>query len=256
MARRVPQDAQALARRLRDVGPWIWYDTVAVFQGARDQSTSWFNNFRDFANADQILFFRGNGRSVGLSYSDAPNDRLDFAFTIHGATLDFQAPLTTAKYNQDLTDIDIMPQVWLRELPRMMSFRVKISGVDELYISPGTKIPSGQGPISDNIGGLGFTTNNPGVNGLQTIQNMLTFPEPIEVPANQARIDEPIKSYLATLPGCPGLANWPTCPDPPIIGAPPPTYEMAMVYSMRWTWWGTRHVQLRGARSAAGAIVE
>jgi hypothetical protein len=253
----VPMSEEEMVRRIRAKEFMPWYDTIAVFKGANQLSNSWYDNFAAFATSDAMLWFRGQGRNVGYSYSNQVNDRLDYALDIYGVQVDYEAPLGMAKYDTDVVDTDIMPQKWVRDLPRRMSLRFRIAGTDELFVLPGCKIPSGEGPIGQNLNGLGSAVNDPGTNGLPLYQNMIPFPEPIQLPANQTftvegRVDDPLKSYLATLETCPEWENLPTCQPLNAAGARP-TFLNKKVYTIRITLWGAAHRQLRGARSAAGA---
>ena len=250
------------ARRLRAKEFFPWYDSVAVFAGARALSPNWYNTFAEFATADQCTWFSGNGRNIGRSYSNQATERLDFALDIFGCQVDFEAPLGTAKYDTTVVDTDVMSQKWTRDLPRMLSLTMRIAGTDDLFTLPACKIPSGEGPLGDGLNGLGSTVSNPGVNGLAMWQNMITFPDPIELPANQTfqvigRVDDPLKSYMAQLQACPEFEVLPTCPADGVL--PPgsiatPIYRMPKRYNIRITLWGAAHRQLRGARSAAGAM--
>lgn len=260
MARR--NTDEDFARRIRAKEFFPWYDSVAVFAGANLLSSNWYGNFAAFANSDLITWFQGQGRNVGRSYSNQALERLDFALDIYGMQVDFEAPLGMAKYDTTVVDTDVMPQKWTRDLPRRMSLTARIAGTDDLFTLPACKIPSGEGPLGDSLNGIGSTVNNPGVNGLALYQNMIAFPEPIELPANQTfqiygRVDEPLKSYLAQLQACPEYEVLPTCPaadafPPGTIAAP--TYRLPKVYNIRITLWGAAHRQLRGARSAAGVM--
>lgn len=245
-------DVKRMVQALRAVEYYPWYDSVVVGPGANDLSTSWFNTFQDFANADKILFFRGNGRTVGESYSDNANERLDFALTIYGAQIDFFAPLAQARFVEDPIDLEIMPFKWLHDLPQRMAMKVKIAGTDELFTIPACKIPSGSGAFNPGAAGLQLATNFGGLNGLPLIQNMWVAPEPFELPANQtlvveAKIDVPLKGTLQSFSQNPGFNSYPTG----VAGAP--DYREPIWYAIRFTWHGAAHRQLRAARSAAGA---
>jgi len=241
-------------RRLRAVEYFPWYDSVVVGPGANDQSTSWFNSFAAMANSDRILFFRGNGRTVGLSYSNNANERLDFAYTIYGAQVDFFAPIGTVRGDSDPIDFEIMPLKWLHDLPQRLSLTVKIAGTDELFTVPAVKFPAGGGVLGQQIIDPPNQMTHPGINGLPMAQNMWVAPEPFELPASQTltvegKIDAPLRGTMQQL-----VAN----PKSKAIPYQQADGQAAIYFEPNWfvirfTFIGAAHRQLRGARSAAGA---
>ena len=244
---------QDIVRLQRSKEYYPWYDSVVVGPGANDASSSWFNTFSDFGNADRILWFRGNGRTVGESYSNMPNERLDFAYTIYGAQVDFFAPYGNARFDADIIDSQVMPLYWLHDLPQRLSMKLKIAGTDELFTIPAVKIPSGGGPINTIITGNIDATVSGGSNGLMMAQNMWVAPEPFELPANQTltvegRVDAPLRGYLQALTANPNSKLLPT--GNPAGGN---LYTMPNWFAVRFLFHGAAHRQLRGARSAAEA---
>lgn len=241
-------------RRTRAKEFYAWYDSVVVGFGANGLSTSWFNTFAEIANADRILFFRGNGRTVGLSYSNNQNERLDFAYTIYGCTVDFFAPEGNTRYDGSLIDGEIMPKKWLHDLPQRMSLTVKIAGTDELFTIPAVKIPAGGGVMGQQTFAPPVQGVFPGTNGLPMAPNMFVFPEPLELPAGQTltvegKIDAPLRGFMQQLVTFPGLKQLPIIDD----AGGPALYPEPNWYTIRFCFYGAAHRQLRGARSAAGA---
>lgn len=243
-----------MVRKQRAKEYYPWYDSVVVGPGANDASSSWFNTFADFGQADRILWFRGNGRTVGESYSNMPNERLDFAYTIYGAQVDFFAPIGMARYDQDIIDSEVMPLMWLHDLPQRLSMKLKIAGTDELFTIPALKIPSGGGHFGVGAAAQPTTLIDGGLNGLPIAQNMWVAPEPFELPANQTltvegRVDAPLRGYLQALQLNPNNKVLPAGGPAGQLGQ----YTMPNWFAIRFLFHGAAHRQLRGARSAAGA---
>lgn len=242
----------AEVRKLRAEEQWERYDTICVGRGAKSISPSWFENFADFANADSLTWNDGTRtRQVGTSYNNQSGDTEDFAQRIYQSGIDFEAPSGMEGYEEVAAEAGMMQQIWIRDMPSMMSVTVTLQDTDAVLLVPAHHMPSSAGVTGAQNNGAGFLVSDAGQRGTADMRNTWTWPLPLEIAAKSklsvsARIDTPIREFLRGLD---------TLPTGKVITVPAgPNLSKAVQYRnwYRIRVWhrGPRFVQLRGARSS------
>ncbi len=246
---RVPNDVAQAIRETRSDEQWESYDTVVIGAGAAQTDGGWFNTWATFASASDVQWFRARTGAVGRSYSNRPFDRLDYHFDVNRIGIEFYAPPAFGQFAQKPTDVQIMPEYFVRHLPNLMGFSFKISDTDEILALPGSHAPAGAGAYGGIVDGAPTTQIDLATNGQPLWANRWAYlDEPVMIPRGatfiaRAQVDSPLKEYLQTLATSPGVDT--------LVGDTP----AALVFVPRWyairiTLVGKRYVQLRGGRSA------
>lgn len=252
-----PDMADAI-RAVRAAEAWERYDTINVGPGAAQQSRGWYETFAGMAAADKLTWFVGREPSVGDAYTNQATERSDFAQDLYQFGAEFIAPTGFAEYEGG-TEAQFIVDMFTKELPQRLSFRVKIAGVDDVLVLPGTHAPAGMG----RTGAFGTDGVAPifdgGTQGQAHVSNSWKWPDPIMLPAKAqiqvtARIDEPLRTFMQQLTGYPGVKAIPIR-TLPALGTAPVTQNLVRNvaypnwFGIRLFMRGPRYVQLRGARS-------
>jgi hypothetical protein len=240
-------------RKVRSEEQWERYDTIAIGPGASAINTGWYENFRDFANASNLIWFTsGRTKSVGESFCNLSGQDEDFAQRVFQSGVEFLTPPGLAGFEDNIGDAGFLQTLFTQELPNYMRFGVKMSDVDNVLRIPGSHLPAGYGVSGMAMGGAGSLFTIAGHTGDANIRNTWSWPHALGIPAKSkiefnATIDDPFKTFLRNLPTTlPGQAQIPTTDE---------NGEFALVpydnwYRIRIWNRGPRYVQLRGARSA------
>lgn len=248
------QDIEQLARGLRAEEQWLRYDTICIGPGAKAINSTWFENFSEFADADSLTWMDGSRtRQVGLAYCNQSGDTEDWSQRIYQTGIEFMAPPGIAEGETVALDSAVMPEIFTRLLPEMMSFRVIMQDLDDVLIAPGSHMPGIAGVSGGFADGAGSTLFDAGQRGTGDIRNSWTWPKPLGVPAKSkisvnARIDNPVKGFLRSLTTVPGSKSFVIPAALPITGFQ--TVTLRNWYRIMVWHRGPRFVQLRGARSA------
>ncbi len=236
-------------RQTRSREQWERYDSIVIARQARERDPGWFNNWKEFADASNIEWFKGRSTSVGNSYTNQARERTDYGQDFYQLAIEFIAPVGMADLESEALDASFFPVWFTTQLPHRMVFTIKLAQSDTILEIPGSHAPGGTGAsglvLDQNAGPTTFA----GTNGEASLKNTWIWPEPILIPAKAsvsvfARVDNPAKSFLANYEGCPGVKNVPTCPPSD------QTNELPNEYIIRVTHRGPRYLQLRGARSS------
>lgn len=252
----IPSDLAAAIRRTRAAEQWQRYDTIVVGPGAQNQTRGWYNDFASFAQADELTWFNGREANIGLAYSNQRTERYDFAQDLYQFGAEFYAPTGFAEYERS-TEAQFLVDLWTKELPARMAFRVQIADTDNVLQIPAPHAPPGIG----RTGAFGNDAPAPmfdgGTMGVPHVSNSWKWPEPLMIPAKglvtvSARVDDPLRSFMQQLAAFPGSKSIPVPVAPTGNGDPNltrnqnyPNWFMIRLYLR-----GPRYVQLRGARSA------
>jgi hypothetical protein len=237
------------ASRVRE--QWERYDSIVIGPGARDLDKGWFNNWEEFANADEIAWFTGRSSSVGIAFSNQQNERYDYAQDLYQFGIEFIAPYTQGDLVSEPLDAQFFPMYFSKEGPNYMSFEMVLAESDNILKIPGSHAPGGVGLAGVDIDQGASPSVYPGTNGQAHVSNTWKWPSPVMIPAKgslrvNSRISNPMRRFLTNYSGCPGNLLVPQCPPDP-NGA---TNTLPLFYVIRVTHRGPRYLQLRGARSA------
>lgn len=251
-------DLTNAGRKVRAREIWLRYDSIVIGPGASRISSKWFENFADFANADNLVWFDGSRtKSDGLAYCNVSGDTEDWAQMIYQSGIEFIAPIGAAGFDAvGIENVGIMQNLFVNELPKRMSFRVNVMDTDDIATAPGIYYPPGVGTSGQTGLVSSAISFQAGQTGSPEVRNTWSWPEPIEIPARskitmEARIDKPIGAFLQQLDLVPGSKTIPvpaggfTSQGPALKDVPLPNW-----YVIRCWHRGPRFVQLRGARTA------
>lgn len=242
-------------RKVRSEEQWLRYDTICIGKGASAVDKGWFENFRDFANASNLVWFTsGRTSTVGESFCNLSGQSEDFAQRIYQSGIEFIAPPGLLGLTSNLADGGVAQTLFTEELPNYMRFNVKVQNVDEVLSVPGIHMPAGVGVTGQNASGAGALFTVAGHTGDANLRNTWSWPHALGIPSKSkievnARIDDPLKAWLLSLPtSLPGSTDVPATDDNGEVN----TYALENWYRIRIWHRGPRYVQLRGARSAVG----
>lgn len=243
----IPADLAELIRKSRAEEQWERIDSVVVGRNSSRLSRGWFESWVDLAEADELEWFSGRDTAVGASYTNQKTERTDWAQDIHQVGIEFKAPTGIADIEDEFLDAQIMPLLFVQELPGKMPFKVILADSDQIANAPGDHFPAGIGTSYPLVSAAAAPTVFAGNNGEPIIQNTWHFPLPVMLAAKAkitvaARIDQPLRGAIARLPG-PGFK---ILPD--VDGG---TVDLDNWYTIKVTLRGPRYLQLRGARSSA-----
>lgn len=240
-------------RKVRSEEQWERYDTICIGPGASSVDKNWFENFQDFANASNLVWFTsGRTKAVGESFCNLSGQDEDFAQRVFQSGIEFLCPPGLAGLEDNLGDAGFIQQLFIQELPTYMRFAINVQDVDNVLRVPGNHLPAGYGVTGASLNGAGSLFSVSGQTGDANIRNTWAWPHAVGIPAKSkieytATIDDPMKSFLRGLPTTlPGQAQIPTTGE---------NGEFELVPYDNWyrirVWnRGPRYVQLRGARSA------
>lgn len=254
---RVTPEFAEEVRRTRVAEQWERYDSIVIGPGAKAVDTGWFNTWAEFGAASELVWFTKRDSAVGESYTNQSTERTDWAQDIYQTGIEFLAPTGLGDRERDVLDQVIMPNLFIRHLPTLMPFRVKLADADEIALAPGNHYPPGYGVTGTEASQAPAPLFVGGNVGEAHVSNTWKWPEPVMVPAQgriavRARIDEPIVTLLRQLTACPGFKQIPPCPlFPPGGSIPNPPIAYPNWYVIKVFHRGPRYLQLRGARSAA-----
>lgn len=241
--------AAQLIRDTRVAEQWERYDSIVIGPGAADLDDGWFNDWAAFANADELQWFSRRAGAVGQSYTNQNTERTDWAQDIFQTCIEFISPPGIGGREGDILDEQIFPMLFTEMLPTMMPFRIRLAESDDISLAPGNHYPAGFGTSGASLDASGAPSMLPGSNGEPHVSNTWKWPEPVMLPAQGkitvlARIDNPIRGFLANFVGSPGSK---------VIPGPNQTdFNLANFYQIKVTHRGPRYLQLRGGRSASG----
>lgn len=240
-------DEIAALRKTRVGEQWERIDSIVIGPGARDVDDGWFNDWNEFAAADDIVLFSGRSSNVGKSLSNQLRERTDWAQTIHQSLCEYVAPPGMSDLETDPNDGFFSPQMFVSMLPQYMNWRIVLAESDDMTSAPGSHYPAGFGTSYAQLDGAAAPSVSPGSQGEPVITQGWKWPEPLGLAAKSAitvvgRVDNPLRGFLANLPG-PGNKLVPDGEGGVV--------ELPNWYVIRWTHRGPRWLQLRGARESA-----
>jgi len=244
--------AAAEIRKLRADEAYSIYDSIIIGEGANTIDNGWYDTWSDFEAANDLTWFGGRSSNAGRAYSNQTSERRDWAFDIYQFHVEYTVVSPFSReWMTDVTDAQIMPEFFMHSLPHTMAFKVKLAQSDDMLEIPGMAAPAGGGRVGNVVSDAVDQIYNPGSLGQPHVSNAYKFPTPIMVPANgqivvSSRLTQPIKQYLQNLTASPGAVNLPN-------GAAGGVTRVPIWYVIRLRFDGNRFLQLRGARSAAGA---
>lgn len=238
-----------LVRHFRAQEQWERYDSVVVGDGAATQARGWFNNWNNFAQAQNLQWFSGRDAGVGPSYTNQEGERTDWAQDIYQVTVQFIAPPGIADLETDPNDALNSPTLFMM-LANALHLRVILSESDEIASAPADHFPSSFGQVNLLANSQATPVFSMGTNGEAIVSNSWKFPEPIMLAAKskitvRGTIDRPILQTFMNILG-PGFKNIPTGRAAPNDFILQPNW-----YVIRVTMRGPRYLQLRGARSSS-----
>lgn len=252
---------QQLAQMMQDARnreQWLRYDSIVIGPGAKDVNAGWFNNFQEFANADNLTWFTAarNG-DVGLAYTNISGTQEDFAQRIYQSGVEFIAPIATANFDDAAAEgSGILQSMFVAELSKRMDFRFRIQDTDNVVIAPGIHLPGATG-IEGQYGAIqGALAANAGHTGSARVENSWKWPDPLALPAKSkitvsASIAKPIKEWLQQLDNLPASKSIPVPDGTDADGNPEFKFaSMRNWYVIRVWHRGPRYVQFRGTYSA------
>lgn len=240
-------NAVAELRRTRSREQWSRFDSVIIGPGAARLSRGFFDNWVDFAAAEQLQWFSGRDTGAGNAYTNQLTERTDWAQDLYQTRIEFITPVGMADLETEANDGDVTPILFAHELPNALAMAVTLAESDNIAKAPASHFPAGFGPAYPVVSGAAAPTVIPGTNGEPSIGNSWKWPEPITLAAKAkltvaGTIDQPYRQMFANLPG-PGFRN--------IAIAGGGVFAMPNWYIIRVSFDGPRYLQLRGARSSA-----
>jgi hypothetical protein len=244
--------AADMVRRLRADEAYEIHDSIVVGQGARDLDDGWFNNFSQMANASTLAWFGGRSANVSRALSNQSDSRRDWAFDCYMFSVEyFVITPHNAEFLTDIRDAQLIPDLWVDSLANSMGFRIKLAQADDILEIPGMVAASGVGRTGAVANASVDGVYIQGSTGQAHVSNSWKWPRPVMLPAQgqiavYSQIDMPLKQLFTALTDAPGTFNIPITPAPFV-------FESPVWYVIRCRFTGARYLQLRGARSAAGA---
>ncbi len=251
----IPQrDYVEIAQGIRNEEQWERYDSVVIGPTAKDIDKGWFESWEQMVTADSVKFFVGARSSAGLDYTNLSGEDEDFAQLFYQFGVEFSCPVFDAEQSDQPFDLEFAKQ-WVTNIPRRMSVKLELAGVDNVLKIPANHAPSGYGATEMRTGGEASPVVSPGVSGVASYTNSWHWPRPIGIPKNgkvavEMKLGQPWAAMLKNV-SAPGNIDF-TWLAPPVAGAPPVprVVKMPAWFVIRCWFRGPRYVQLRGARSA------
>lgn len=243
----VPPAAAAQIRKLRSAEQWTRYDSVVIGPGASVKSASWYETWKDFADADELRWFSGHKGSVGKSYSNQDSERTDFAQDLYQSGVEMFRVSAPADNLDNALDALITPILFNQYLPNLLNLRVTLAESDDISRVPAIHMPSGFGMTNSVYAAQTSPIAQPGNQGIASVSNTFKWPKPIMLAA-QAKltvtglIDSPLRETFQKITG-PGNMIIPLSEGQ--------SHTMPVWYVIRIFFRGPRFLQLRGARSAS-----
>lgn len=241
-------------RDVRSEEPWIRVDTICIGKGAKNIDDGWFENFADFANASELIWFTsGRTKKVGQALCNLSGPSEDYAQRIYQSGVEFIPPIGFQGFEENVADSGFMQSLWVQDLPNMMSTAWKLQDVDNILICPAIHQPAGTGVSGQVQNGAGSLFSIAGQTGDANLRNTWGWPQPLGIPAKSKievamTIANPMKDFLRDLPDeLPAQAQIPTTENNELKLVPFDNW-----YKIRVWLRGPRYVQLRGATSAVG----
>lgn len=253
---RVPPGLAQRIRNSRVAEQWTRYDSIVVGPGARDLDNSFFNDFREFVEADVLTWFSSRGTNVGQSLVNQNTEREDWAQDIYQTGIEFLAPTAFGDDVQSAGEAGPLQTMFVKELPKYMPFDIQIGNTDTIALFPGNHAPPGFGVTNQFANSSPAVVFDAGSQGDAHVSNSWKWPEKIMLPAQakltvRAQVNSPLREFLRGLPfGVPGIQSIPFTGfdengNPISIDVPFKNWFVIRIF-MR----GPRYLQLRGARSA------
>lgn len=244
----ITPEAAEIIRNSRVGEQWERIDSVCVGPGMRDLDPGWFNNWAQFAAAEELVWFSRRQANVGRSYVNQDTERTDWAQDIHQTGIEFIAPPGMADRETEEVDGEFTPMMFTRWLPTLMPMNIQLADTDSISMAPANHMPSGYGTDGTFAAGAAAPLVIGGNQGRPTVSNSWKWPEPLMLPAQgkltvRARIDQPLRGFLANLQG-PGSKI--------VLDANQVERLLPNIYTIKIFHRGPRFLQFRGARTAAG----
>lgn len=243
----IPPGAAQNIRKMRSAEMWTRYDTIVIGDGAANRSRGWFNNWTDFANADQLEWFSGRDTAAGPAYTNQNTERTDWAQDLYQTRIEFITPPGLSDLETEANDALVTPALFTQMFPNLINIKVVLADSDEIMRAPAAFYPAGLGPAYGSVSAAGSPTTFGATNGEPHVSNNFPWPDPIMLAAKakltvRGSIDAPLRGLLAQMPG-------PGNKQVSIGGGAFAT--MPNWYGIRISFWGPRYLQIRGARSSA-----
>lgn len=236
--------------KMRNRENWVRVDSLVIGQGARQEDQGWFNNWSDFAGAENLLLFGSNRPNVNKAWSNT-SDREDWAQLVYGMWVEFIAPTSDLRRLSNAFDYDFASW-WTTEVPRSTYLTVSMASQDNILQIPANYAPAGHGTTELRVDGSAAPTINPGTVGTAATGQAFLWPTPLGVPALkkitvQLRVDKRVFNPLVGLTNAPGFTTFPTVdPANPLNTI---LRTIANRFVIRVGLFGPRFAQLRGAYS-------
>lgn len=250
------QESAAVVNQVRDMRaaqPWIRYDSVVVGQGFGNSQIGWYNNFRDFALEESLVFFSTNRtKQAGLEFVNISGDTEDWAQKIYATRIEFGASPGIGQFDADSRDSTLWQYIWKEELTRRMSVAIELADTDNVFQGVPVMMPSNMGTDGSNSDGNASAVNTGAHTGNANLGVGYVWPKPLEVPAKgkitcTLRLGRGLRQLLQSVADGPSVKVIPVV-DPQT--GQETTVEVPNVFFIRISMWGPRRVQLRGARSS------
>lgn len=243
----IDKASAASIRDLRAAEMWDRYDSIVIGPGAALRSRGWFNNWVDFAGADQLEWFSGRDTAAGPAYTNQTTERTDWAQDLYQTRIEFLTPPGIGDLETDENDAQFTPLWFSTVFPNQISIRVVLAESDEIMRGPAAHFPAGLGGAYPLVAGAGAPTTVGSSNGEPHVSNAWKWPDPIMLAAKakltvRGSIDAPLRALLGAMAG-PGNKLVPDGQGGFI--------EVPNWYVIRVSNWGPRYLQIRGARSSA-----
>lgn len=241
------------ARDARAQQPWIRYDSVVVGQGFGGNQIGWYNNFREFALEEQLVFFSTNRtKQAGLEFVNISGDTEDWAQKIYATRIEFGASPGIGQYDEDSRDSTLWQYFWKEELTRRMSVAVEVADTDNVFQGVPVMMPSNMGTENSNSDGNASAVNSGAHTGQANLGVGYVWPKPLVVPAKgkitvTMRLGRGLRQLLQSVADGPGVKVVPVV-DP--VSGEETVQTIPNVFFIRVSMWGPRRVQLRGARTS------
>lgn len=252
MANSITPEQEAQVEDFRSKEQWVRYDTIMVgFTARQTTQNGWQETFAQFADQDLLVWNDGSRtKQVGKSWCNQSGSTEDYSQLIYETGVEYFGPIGYGRDAIYAADAMVMPAYWINNLPRAMSFSVKMQDTDEWLLVPGSHLPGGTGISGNFADDSGMPQIWGGQTGIPGLGQVWKWPKPLEVAKKtklvvEGTIDKPVKPFLQQLDALPFQASF-TVPD----GKNPGQFKQATLnlwYGIRVWHRGPRNVQLRGA---------
>lgn len=247
----VSEDLVKAIRGVRDAHPFTLYDTMFVGLTANLADPGWYGSFQEMAVQDSIRFFQGR-RSGSLAWTNQPGERRDWQYKAQQLSVEMFClyPSQGAYLSQGL-DADLYPALWAQLTQGMAIQIVMGDAADIVWQSPVSFVPTSTAPTGTQYSDLGAPATIVGTQGVPLKKNnVLAFPgSGLDIPAKSkievnvqlgAQVKQALLNQNLPLPG-----------NLTIPGPGGTTVVTPQWYGMRFSFYGIRTVQLRGARESS-----